>query len=49
MRAKNNSFSFDLDEIEQVYTKNYVNDTDIADIILNRNDAIAAKKISEKY
>lgn len=49
MRAKNNSFSFDLDEIEQVYTKNYVNDTDIADIILNRNAAIAPKKISEKY
>ena len=46
MRAKNNSLSF---EIEQVYTENYVNDTDIADINLNRNPAIAAKKISEKY
>ena len=46
MRAKNNSLSF---EIEQVYTENYVNDTDIADISLNRNPAITAKKISEKY
>ena len=39
MRAKNNSLPFDLDEIE-----NYVDDIDIADVNLNRNAAIAAKK-----
>lgn len=48
MRAKNNSFPFDLDEIEQAYTENYVDDTDIADVNLKRNAAIAAKKISDK-
>ena len=44
MRAKNNSLSFDLDEIEQVEIENYVDDIDIADVNLNRNAAIAAKK-----
>ena len=48
MRAKNNSIPFDLDEIDQAYTENYVDDTDIADVNLNRNAAIAAKKISGK-
>ena len=44
MRAKNNSLPFDLDEIEQVEIENYVDDIDIADVNLNRNAAIAAKK-----
>ena len=48
MRAKNNSLPFDLNEIEQAYTENYVNDIDVANVNLNRNAAIAAKKISEK-
>ena len=49
MRAKNSSLPFDLDEIEQAYTENYVDNTDIVDVNLNRNAAIAAKKISDKY
>ena len=49
MRAKNNSLPFDLDEIEQLETKNYVDDVDIADVNLNRNAAIMARKTSEKY
>ena len=48
MRAKNNSLPFSLDEIEQAQTENYVDDVDIADVNLNRNGAIAAKKISDK-
>ena len=48
MRAKNNSIPFDLDEIDQAYTENYVDDTDIADVNLKRNAAIAAKKNSDK-
>lgn len=48
MRATNNSIPFDLDEIDQAYTENYVDDTDIADVNLNRYAAIAAKKISGK-
>ena len=50
MRIKNNSLPYDLDEIEQAYTENYADDTDIADVNLNRNTAIGAKKkISGKY
>ena len=49
MRAKNNSLPFDLDEIEQTETKNYADDVDIADVNLNRNAAITARKTSEKY
>ena len=49
IRAKNNSLSFSLDEIEQAQTENYVDDVDIPDVNLNRNAAIAAKKISNKY
>ena len=49
MRAKNNSLSFDLDEIEEAETANYVDDVDIADVNLNQNVAITAKKIGDKY
>ena len=49
MRAKNKSLSFDLDEIEQAEIENYVDDIDIAYVSLNRNAAITAKKISDKY
>ena len=49
MRIKNNSLPYDLDEIEQAYTENYSDDIDIADVNLNRNTAIGAKKISGKY
>ena len=48
MRAKNHCLLFDLDEIEQAETENYV-DIDIADVNLNRNAAITLKKISDKY
>ena len=48
MRAKNHCLLFDLDEIEQAETENYV-DIDIADVNLNRNAAIMLKKISDKY
>ena len=47
MRAKNHCLLFDLDEIEQAETENYV-DIDIADVNLNRNAAITLKKISDK-
>ena len=49
MRARNMSLPFDLEEIEQAYSKNYVDNTDLASVNLNKNRAIAAKKISEKY
>ena len=49
MMAKNRPLPFDLHEIEQGDTIDYVDDTNVADINLNRNAAIAAKKISEKY
>ena len=44
MRAKNIYLPFDLDEIEQEYTENYVDNTDIADVNLKTKIAIAAKK-----
>ena len=49
MRAKNRSLPFDLGEIEQEDNINYVDDTSVADVNLNRNAAMAAKKVSEKY
>ena len=49
MKAKRNKIPFGLDEIEQGGTINYVDDTDIADVKLNKNAIIAAKKIVEKY
>ena len=49
MRSKSNSLPFDLDDIEQAETENYVDDVDTADVNLNRNAAITAKKISDKY
>ena len=49
MMAKNRPLPFDLHEIEQGDTIDYVDDTNVADINLNRNAAIAAKKITEKY
>ena len=49
MRARNMSLPFDLEEIEQAYSKSYVDDTDLASVNLNKNSAIAAKRISEKY
>ena len=49
MREKNYSLPFDLDEIEQAETKNYVDGVDIPDVNVNRNAAITARKISEKY
>lgn len=48
MRAKNIYLPFDLDEIEQAYTENYVDNTDIADANLKRNTAIAAKENQRK-
>ena len=49
MRAKRNKIPFELDEIEQTDTINHVDDTDIADVKLNKNAIIAAKKIVQKY
>ena len=49
MRSKSNSLPFDLDDIEQAETENYVDDVDTADVNLNRNAAITAKRISDKY
>ena len=49
MRAKSNSLPFDLDDIEQAEIENYVDDVDAADVNLNWNAAITAKKISDKY
>lgn len=46
MRAKQNTLPFTLEQIEEAFTDNYVDDTDIADVNLNRNTAIAAKKNS---
>ena len=45
MRAKNNSLPFVLDEIEQAETENHVDNIDIANVTLNRNAAITAKKL----
>ena len=47
MRAKQNTLPFTLEQIEEAFTDNYVDDTDIADVNLNRNTAIAAKKIRD--
>ena len=49
MMAKNRPLPFDLDEIEKGVTIDYVDDTNVADVNVNRNAAIAAKKIREKY
>ena len=49
MRAKNFSLPFSLEEIEEAETENYNNDTDLADVNLNINAAMATKKISDKY
>lgn len=44
MRAKRTNFPFSLEEIEEDYTENYNDNTDMADVNLNKNTAIAAKK-----
>ena len=49
MRAKNRFLPFNLDDFEEAETVNYADDTSIADVNLNRNVTIAAKKTSEKY
>ena len=49
MEAKKNNLPFKLVEIEQAETINYVDDIDINDVKLNKNAAIAAKKILDKY
>ena len=49
MRTKNFSLPFSLEEIEEAETENYNNDTDLADVNLNINAAMATKKISDKY
>ena len=49
MRAKNRFLPFTLDDFEEAETVNYADDTSIADVNLNRNVTIAAKKTSEKY
>ena len=48
IRAKKKNLPFDLDEIEQAETVNYVDDTDVNDVRLNKNAKIAAKKIVDK-
>ena len=49
MTAKYMSLPFDLDEIEQAFTENCVNDTDLTSVNLNKIRAIAAIKIRGKY
>ena len=49
MRAKRNNLPFDLNGVEKAETINYVDNTDIADLKLNKNAITAAKKISDKY
>ena len=48
IRAKKIFLPFDLDEIEQAETVNYVDDTHVNDVRLNKNAKIAAKKIVDK-
>ena len=47
MRAKKNTLPSTSEQIEEAFIENYVDDTDIADFNLNRNTAIAAKKIRD--
>ena len=44
VRAKRTNFPFSLEEIEEAYPENYNDNTDMADVNLNKNTAIAAKK-----
>lgn len=48
MRAKKASLPFSLEDIEEAYTVNYNDDTDLADVNLNKNAAIAATRIGDK-
>ena len=49
LRAKTFSLPFRLEEIEEAETEKHNNDTDLADVNLNINAAMAAKNISDKY
>ena len=49
MKAKRNNIPFDIDEIEQADTINYVDDVSLDDAVSNKNIAIAANKIRNKY
>ena len=49
VRAKNFNLPFRLEEIEEAETEKHNNDTDLADVNLNINAAVAAKKICDKY
>ena len=49
IRTKRNNSPFDLNGVEKAETINYVDNTDIADLKLNKNAVITAKKISDKY
>ena len=45
MRAKRNNVPFDLNGVEKAETINYVDNTDIANLKLNKNAIIATKKL----
>ena len=49
MREKRNNIPFDTDEIEQADKINYVDDVSVHDVVSNKNTAIAAYKIRNKY
>ena len=49
MRAKRNTLSFNIDEIERADTIKYIDDTDIGDVRQNKKALITAKEVSQKY
>ena len=49
MRAKTQSFPFNLSDIADAETIDYNDDTNLQDVNMNRNTILAAQKISNKY
>ena len=49
MRARTQSFRFNLSDIADAETIDYNDDTNLQDVNMNRNTILAAQKISNKY
>ena len=49
MRARPQSFPFNLSDIADAETIDYNDDTNLQDVNMNRNTILAAQKISNKY
>ena len=49
MRARTQSFPFNLSDIADAETIDYNDDTNLQDVNMNRNTILAAQKISNKY